>query len=553
MVWKNFDAALPLKESVTGEEVFDNVIYSDVYFSGRETPDGSRVRIYGVYARSKDVSKKSRKAGILILPDASGTVDLELVNVYVKQGYAVLSVDYRGEWEGVENYTRYPEEISYANYKNAAGETDRVRSTADKTCWYEWVAVAKYAISFLKSKRELETIGVIGVKYGADVGWALAGTDNRVDCFVPLFGAGWRAYRGIGKYSGKELEMNDERLRYLAGVDAHAYAQYVRCPVFYMTATNSRDFDCDRGADTVCRIAEDVPAYVNFVAGYADSLDSCCERNVNLFLAKFLLGFRLDLPVEPKLTARVEDKKVYAEVDLDFSDVMRPKALSVYLAEDGAIPAFREWRVMKLVKSKEENKKSFVAELYGNSDFINCFCVVEYRNGITVSSKMAFKKIPRVNARLSNLVYSSQDKLNGFCACSTEKNATAGVFLNDAKPLEYLSCANGIFGVTSQYGLVTYRVNPRRVKLTERSLIMLDICVKEYANVDISLIVGTDADAKDYSVSLELKAGEVWQNVIVKCADFKSEQKRGIKDFSEVLGLKVSCGTRCFVNNVVVL
>ena len=147
MVWKDFNSSLPLKESVTGDETFDNVIYSDVYFSGRETADG-RVRVYGVYAKSTNMAKKSRKAGILILPDADKTVDLELVDLYVKQGYAVLMIDYRGEWEKTENYTRYPSSISYANYNKAKDLMDQVETTAKETCWYEWVAVAKYAVSF---------------------------------------------------------------------------------------------------------------------------------------------------------------------------------------------------------------------------------------------------------------------------------------------------------------------------------------------------------------------------------------------------------------------
>ena len=44
MVWRDFNSDLPLKESVTSDETFDNVIYSDIYFSGRQTADGSRVR-----------------------------------------------------------------------------------------------------------------------------------------------------------------------------------------------------------------------------------------------------------------------------------------------------------------------------------------------------------------------------------------------------------------------------------------------------------------------------------------------------------------------------
>ena len=125
MLWENFDATLPLKESYTGEEVYGDVVYNDLYFSGRET-DGGRVRIFGVYAKSKSTGKKSNKGAILILPDPSETVDYDLINVYVSQGYSVLMVDLRGEWEDTENFTKYPECVAYANFKNSRTAIDDV-------------------------------------------------------------------------------------------------------------------------------------------------------------------------------------------------------------------------------------------------------------------------------------------------------------------------------------------------------------------------------------------------------------------------------------------
>lgn len=552
MVWKDFSPNLPLKESVTGEEIFDNITYSDVYFSGRETPDG-RVRIYGVYARSVGMVKISHKAGILILPDVDKSVDLELVDLYVKQGYAVLMIDYRGEWENAENYTRYPSSISYANYNMARDLMDRVETTAKETCWYEWVAVAKYAVSFLRSQHELESIGVVGIREGANIGWALAGTDTRIDCFVPLFGAGWRAYKGVSKYSGKELEMDDNKLRFLAGVDAHAYAQYVRCPVFYMTSTNNRRFDCDRGVDTMYRISDEVPSYVNFAPNFSDTLDENCKLNVDLFLAKYLLGFRLEMPFEPKVSFSVENKKVTAEVNIDFSDILRPKALSVYLAEDGPYPAYREWRTMRLVKSKNEDKKVFVSELFGNSNFIGCFCTVEYKNGITISSKIIYKRITKINTRQTNLIYSSNDKLSGFAAYSVERTFGAGVFYDGQNPVEFVVGSNNIMGVTSMDCLVTYRFNPRMVNLSERSLVMFDVNVKEFSSLIVSVLAGKEDDITEYSYTVDLRPGDIWQNVIIKCSDFKSSERRGIKEYSDVLALKIDSNSKCVINNVIVL
>ena len=46
-LWSDFNDSLPLKESKVNEMVYDGIIYSEVYFSGRETESG-RVRIYGL-------------------------------------------------------------------------------------------------------------------------------------------------------------------------------------------------------------------------------------------------------------------------------------------------------------------------------------------------------------------------------------------------------------------------------------------------------------------------------------------------------------------------
>ena len=53
---------------------------------------------------------------------------------------------------GVLDYTVYPDKISHANYDNSSETFNYVKTTAKDTCWYEWCAVAKYAVSYAKSK-----------------------------------------------------------------------------------------------------------------------------------------------------------------------------------------------------------------------------------------------------------------------------------------------------------------------------------------------------------------------------------------------------------------
>ncbi len=551
-VWADFDASLPLKESKVSEDVLDNIVYSHMYFFGRDTGRG-RVRIYGVYARNKELRKKTAKAGLLIIPDIGSTVDLSIINIYVKQGYAVLMIDYCGEYPERENYTKYPENVSYANYLKADRAIDYCDVDARSTAWYEWVAVARYGVAFLKNQIELEKIGVLGIKNGANIGWEVAGSGKEIQCFVPLFGAGWRTYKGIYKYSDKEIVMNDERLRYLAGVDAHSYAQNVSCPVFYMTATNSSNFDCDRAMDTVSRVSQ-FPAALNLTPRCAEVIDGNCKRNIDLFLAKYLLGFKVAVPSNPKVTVTNDDRKVSATVELDVSEQLAVKKLAVYIAEGGENPAFRDWMLMRPERSDSESKKSFNFTVSGNCPFVNVIAVAEYKNGFTVSSLMTCKKTPGVESRKLNLVYSSADKTSSFAVASPEKASVGGLFFEDKEPVQFIEGSNKIFGVSSPYGLVCYKFNNRKVELNERSLIVMDVDSCEYSSLKVTLVLEENGKEVDYSYSIALSGASIWQHVIIKCTDFKSEKCMSIKDFSAISALKLETGsTKCIFNNILIV
>lgn len=553
MLWEKFDASLPLKESNTGEEIFEDIVFREMYFSGRET-EGGRVRIFGVYAKSKSVGKKSNKGAILILPDMCETINYEIIKLYASQGYSVLMVDYRGEWENTENFTKYPDCVSYANYKNVYDKVNRVPVNALHTCWYEWGSVAKYAVSFLKSRLEVEKIGVLGIKNGANVGWMLCGTDLRVDCFVPLFGAGWRGYKGIFKNGGEELIADDECVRFLAGVDAHAYAQYIKCPVFFMTATNSPDFDFDRSVDTMMRISENVINYTNYAPYFRDALNKNCRRNVDLFFAKYLLDFKLVFPEEPVLTCMVEDNTVTCELELDYSELKKPKTINVYVAEGGVNPANRDWKIAKIVKGLREDKRNFTYTLTGNCEFVTMYAVIEYRSGVTVSSKAVCKKASNTCVLPQKLLYSTKDKLSTFTVFSVKDKSVGGLFFEKEDEIGYLPGANGICGISSPYGLVTYKMNNQNVAINSNSILLADVYAEEFTKLTVTLLVEQSVEETvDYSALVELKGGSIWQNLSIKASDFKNASRLSVKDFTKVVGIRFDAENKCIFNNILII
>jgi len=555
-LWSDFNDGLPLKESVVNEMIYDGIIYSEVYFSGRETVSG-RVRIYGLYARPQNLPSGRKIGGVLILPDCTETVNLDAVNHYVRQGYAVLMVDYRGAYPGTPEYTNYPTEIEYANLRQA-GDVFKVERTAKECCWYEWAAVAKYAAVFLQTRPEVDKVALIGIKQGANVGWQSLFGDKRISCFVSVFGMGWQAYKGVFRHVSADIELDDERYRWLGGVDAHVYAQYVTCPVLYVAGTNSSDFDCDRGTDTLMRLKQDVPCSFNYAPRLRDTINKKCGDDISLFIKKYLsktgtANDKLYFPASPQLKTAPGDDGVsyYAEVIVDEPDKL--KGLSVYLSEGISAPGLRNWQTMQPVKQERE-KRYFRAVLGGDSDFTHAFAVAEYKNGVTVSSKIVFGKVNYRAVRPSNMIYTSDMGADCFCIANENANTTGGFIFNESDGVRLAECSNGITGVSSRYGLLTYKIGENRFKPGRRSILKFDVYSTEYIKLRIGLLIGDRlGNVEEYSITVTLDGCKAWHNVQVAFADFKNSKNFALREFDSVSGFKLESESLFAINNVLLI
>lgn len=555
-LWSDFNDGLPLRESKVNEMVYDGIVYSEVYFSGRETESG-RVRIYGLYAKPQNLSANKKIGGVLILPDFCETVNLDAVNFYVRLGYSVLMVDYRGEHPSSPQYTNYPSEISYANLLQA-GDVFKVERTAKECCWYEWAAVAKYAVTFLKTRPEVDKVGVIGIKQGANVGWQSLFGDKNVSCFVSVFGMGWQAYKGVFRHVSGDIELDDERYRWLGGVDAHVYAQYVNCPVLYVAGTNSPDFDCDRGPDTLMRLKPEAEWSFNYAPRFRDTINKKCGDDVSLFLKKHLAkaGANLEklyFPASPQVKTAAGDDGTSYFAEVIVAEPEKLKKVTAYFSEGISAPGLRNWQPMQTVK-RDHARVIFRSPLGGNCEFGHVFAVAEYKNGVTVSSKIVYGKFNRLNVHPSNMLYTSDMGTDCFCIASENGNTTGDFIFNESDGVKLAECANGITGVSSRYGLLTYKIGEARFKPERRSILKFDVYSPEFARLKISLMVGDAVgDTEEYSVVVSLDGCKAWRNVQVAFADFKNAKNFALRDFDSVAAIKLESASLFAINNLLLI
>ncbi|MDD6926502.1 MAG: hypothetical protein SOV55_06285 [Candidatus Borkfalkiaceae bacterium] len=546
-LYNGFSADLPLRDSIVSDERVEDVVYNEVYFNGRETSEG-RVLIYGILARHSDGKKHS---AILIIPDYEDKTDIQLMNIYVRLGYDVLLIDYKGETETSDNYTNYPSDIKYANLKYSEFHLDKVLKTARETCRYEWTCVASYAVSFLKARLETNKIGVLGVKYGAEIMWHLVSMDNRITCAVALFGAGWRAYKGIDKFSSLRMgEIDEERIRYIAGVDSHSFAPYCKCPVALLTSTNSAEFDADRAHDTIRRVNPKEDTLFCLSPRMKDALDINCTRNSELFFGAFLSGQRIVRPSEPQLSFKSIPGGVRVEASV--GNEVKTRNVRIYLCENQTISSWRNW---VLLNASYENDK-YVAEYtcVNGGGIVFAFVVAEYRNGITVSTGIIPYKCPVSDIIRTNLIYSNAEGIGDFVCDTDPKDMIANVLYYKNSPLVVKRGPTNISGVSSKSGLISYKPNEKCVQVKADSIFKLDV----YCNSPVTLCatigvsIGKDNE-QTYTCSVDVPEGEVWQNVVLNLKDFKSRDGKLITDYDEVVYIGFKSDGLFAVNNVLFL
>lgn len=541
-LWDDFNSLLPLKETTLKRETIQNAVFNYVYFSGRQVGN-ERVRIYGIYAEQKN----SKAGTIIIVPSVDEPLDADLVLYFSNCGFNVLAVDLYGKCDNCTDFTVYPQAISYANYVEAGRTFDFVDNTAKETCWYEWSAVVRYAISYAKEKKPMGKIGLLGVKHGANVAWQVSAVDDRVNTSAFLFGAGWQAYKGVYKYTQEEIELDDERCRFIAGVDAHSYAQLVKVPVLYLGATNNPEFDVERAVDTLQRVDNHNKTWHHFVNVAIDKLDRYSLKDLEIFFSKFISNKKIKLQNVPKVYLEQDGEDVIYTVEC--ADVENIEKVQVFASSNDINPAERVW-FMPSLSSSNEGVFTFKRRLYGIVDFEIAYAVVRYKNGLTLSSKFAFDKINvKSNSKIPNVIFSSSRLLTRFMFKEIKADLLSNVICVD-KIKTYINGPFGILGISTKNKLISYAVKKFADVLNENSFIKFDVFTSVPDVIKIDFITN---DGMEFSHKITLSPCDKWQNLTIELSDFKTDIGMPIKDYSKINAICVSSKGDVAINNFLVL
>jgi len=364
-LWRQFDVSRAPETEVARVQKDEGtgLQYTCLRYNGRATEDEG-VRIFAYFARPN--GNKPCPA-ILLLKEANKPLDPELMAYFVQKGYAVLMPDYSGKLtaedeqktedaEGGEgealakelDYTVYPPSLEYANYASAQGMYDLEGIAADQTCWFEWTYAALYSLSYLKTREDIEKIGVVGIRTGGEVAWKVMLSPD-VACGVPVNAAGWLSAKGTNRFAeSSAINLADERHRYIAAVDSQSYASFVTCPVLMLCATSDYDFDADRAYDTFGRIGGE-RAKDNAII-YSPDSGSCIGSdgltNLHIFLEKHLKGRQVFIPTPLNITVTEAGGKLHVEVSGDQEGIISEMGVCYTENAPKVRSIYREWQTV---------------------------------------------------------------------------------------------------------------------------------------------------------------------------------------------------------------
>lgn len=525
-LWKKFDTSDPLEATELMAETIENKEFSHVSFSGHAVEDG-RVRIYARFCRPKGEAKRP---AILLLPDAAQKPDEELMGYFVDKGYAVLMPDYSGRREGDEEETlttSYPPSLEYGNYEKARGLLDMTDLDAEQTTWFEWVYVALYCIEYLKSREDVNGIGIVGIRTGGDLAWQTM-LSSDVKCGVPINAVGWRSFLDISKFGENNKQgLTDNQHRYIAAVEAQSYAPYVKCPVLMLCGLRDQRMDCDRAYDTYSRIGNENDNALLYSLDSGACIGPNALMDMDLFLERYLKGREIYIPdtMNVTLTEVAEGLEIFVESDKE--GILEELTVVYAEADDETKSVYRDWHTIYKTdgKSIKDGRLKLVVKPFEGAQMVYAYACAKYINGFRIVSKITGKRLSHANpAAVKMRMLFSGKETDCFTVAEYGDYSIGDIFLDHEAMPKLVEGYGNIKGVYSVGGLKTYKMSSPKYVPDENAILEFDVYMEQTDELKVSLEVDdVGYGVERYSCEFTVKGGGKWKRIILKAGDMKGE------------------------------
>ncbi|MDR3216520.1 MAG: hypothetical protein LBT55_03785 [Clostridiaceae bacterium] len=548
-VWENFSPVKePVELSIVKTSENDGVHISECFFTAETVRDGKVRGFISTYTKTDWAESTERHPIAALLPPVA-SIDL---SVYLKalldKGIAVAVINYAGASpESDKNCTIYPQSLAHGNFLQAGKRLHLVEEDSRDTTWFLWAKLARRALTALTEMSFVnkEKMALIGIGAGAQIAWQVAGVDGRLKAVMPLFGCGYTEYHGHFKYgTSSNIEMKEERKCWIAGTAPQSFAQFINCPLYFLTGSNSTYGDMDRAYD----IVNFVPSYALMgISPMRDRQLGADIINSAILWLELALNGGLKERKPPELRFENRAGKLFLNVRTN-NDILRSV---VYFSENEIDPSLRTWEQIADISPADNGsaESEYEIPVYKDHGRVFAFANSVYKDRVIASSRMV-TEVPSQSGivqeaappLVERVIYTGAMGADG--AFVAEKNRLfldGGTLLTEEGP-------EGIRGVKADdANLVTYKLSKSVFAKDKTRLLNFSVYSKERRRITITLKVADDVG--EYDSDVELAGLPGWQCVTLTVADFKNAFGKSLKEWLNVRKLTISNASGVLFNN----
>ncbi|MFI3167351.1 MAG: hypothetical protein R3Y32_04440 [Bacillota bacterium] len=513
-LWQKFDISGPLLEEVLQTDVFGDFVYEQVMFSGQKYDDGV-CKIFGVLAYSASAPKPM--PCIMLVHDFGGRVDYSYIDYFLNLGVAVFMCDYSGARDG-ERHTIFPPSKSHMNYcENNASDITR---GIENSVWIGDTLVFRHALKFLRSQPiiKVDKIGVVALGLGSIIGFHLAFCEPQLSFCCNFHYGGWRDFENILS------QLDSEMAKYLLVVAPQVYSPLAKVPVFLLGSTNSAIGDSDKIFDTFARCNGLISNFLYLAPNRISTVDHLATKNLRLILNKYLADAHIEIPFAPVLEFTIEDSSILVSCSVEKEIAI--KSVTLYYCQGDNPPHLRAFKPYKLVLA---SSGSYVGNIPLSSSLATvAMANVQFANGLTLSSNQI--KIAPFGDTIKKHNTLSTGQRGTFFPLGTLNFPNANQFFSDKRQTVSSPCAFGLMGVCAPR-IASFALSDPTLEKTNKTL-LIQIYSDLPQKIRLLLSEGNSHDA-NFSTTIDLVGGELWQKVLLEPSDFANSQMASLENFED--------------------
>ncbi|MDE6614553.1 MAG: hypothetical protein K2K24_03490 [Clostridia bacterium] len=340
LLWANYDAdAVKLKPNFIKYDTSSNGIVDFEVYLNCEGEDKSSTL---TYCYGKIPKENFKNATLIYIRGYNSDLTENVFESFLPKGYAVVCFDYIGKTDEKSKYTIYPDSLKYANLAFSARHLDGFVKSPKDSCVFIWSKMCRNVITFVKKLLgEDNKVYLRSSLEGGNILWQVAGMDNRVEGIIAANNAGWEESRGLFRFSESPDEFNfsEEKIKWMSACSPQSYAQYVTCPVLFISGTNSSLTSIDRVEKTFALTNNNGDNLACFCSNLTNTMNLTAKASIAIWLDK--VYYNEPRPKAPSATFEVVDGKLC--VKMGYDDSQEVEKLSVYYCYNEINSELRHW------------------------------------------------------------------------------------------------------------------------------------------------------------------------------------------------------------------